>query len=254
MPRVYTQSQFFGNQITKADDFLDEASTEATEFNGLLDQNNMPLQSVAAAEMAPATVTIDYVNASYPAHKVCHTVQQSQAYHVSVFCGADGNGVADTDTWPKAEWQLGWMRLSEKRFETDGSGVVWYPGAQVDFNAVDGMLVGEAMVDAEWRASYYIVDVAAPEEATYVRDKTFIEIGVFINDVCCGRTDLQWNGGRFTYVVPFSTPIGTGPVVADIRFRLIYDNIAVVGSPLLADIISDFIVTDSKLWIRNQYR
>ena len=252
MPRVYTQSQFFGNQITKADDFLDEASTEATEFNGLLDQNNMPLSSVATAKIAPATVTIDYVNASYPAHKVCHTYQQSQAYHVSVFCGTDVNGAQDSDSWAKAEFQLGWQRLAEKRVEVDGNGVPWYPGASINFNSLDGMLVGEAMVDLEWRASYTAGVVDVTTFAT-VKFNTFIEIGVFINDVCCARTDRQWQGGRFTYVIPFSTPCGTSPTTADIRIRIMYES-TTTDSAVSVYEVADVVVTDSKLWIRNQYR
>lgn len=253
MPRVYTQSQFFGNQISKADDFLDEAFAAASEFNGLLDQNNMPLSSVASADLKAATVTIDYVNATYPAHKVCHTYQQSQAYHVSVFCGTDPqSGLQDSDSFTKAEFQLGWQRLAEKRVEVDGNGVSWYPGAAITFNALDGMLVGEAMVDLEWRASY-TAGFVNPDTFATIRYNTFIEVGVFINDVCCARTDRQWLGGRFTYVVPFSTPCGTGPTTADIRIRIMFESTSTDPSISIFE-VPDVIVTDSKLWIRNQYR
>jgi hypothetical protein len=153
------------------------------------------------------------------------------------------------------------MKLSEKRTTAVG-GTNYYAGAEVRFDAVDGMIVGEALVDAEWRASWrdirYLLsnDPETFDNITVLTQDNYIELGVFVNDVCCGRTDLQWNGGRFTYVIPYSTPIGTTGAVVDIRFRIFFSNkfVTQTQGTVTASAIAPFKIYDSSIWARNQYR
>jgi hypothetical protein len=154
------------------------------------------------------------------------------------------------------------MKLSEKRTTAVG-GTNYYAGAEVRFDAVDGMIVGEALVDAEWRASWRDIryQLTPPPQETFdnitvLTQDNYIELGVFVNDVCCGRTDLQWNGGRFTYVIPYSTPIGTTGAVVDIRFRIFFSNkfVTQTQGTVTASAIAPFKIYDSSIWARNQYR
>ena len=116
------------------------------------------------------------------------------------------------------------------------------------------MILGEIFVDVDWRTSYWGRSNEVGTSAL-LRDKNYVELGVFINDVCCARTDLQWHGGRYTYVLPYSTPIGSTPVTIDIRFRINFKNDPPGGGfTVTEDWIESFYVWDSGLWARNQYR
>jgi thiazole synthase ThiGH ThiG subunit len=154
------------------------------------------------------------------------------------------------------------MKLSEKR-TTPIAGTNYYAGAELKFDAVDGMIVGEALVDAEWRASWRDIryQLTPPPNETFdnitvLTQDNFIELGVFVNDVCCSRTDLQWEGGRFTYVLPFSTPIGTTTAQIDIRFRIFFSNkfVTQTAGVVTDSAIAPFWIHDSSIWARNQYR
>jgi hypothetical protein len=124
------------------------------------------------------------------------------------------------------------------------------------------MIVGEVLVDAEWRASWrdirYLLtdDPETFDNITVLTQNNYIELGVFVNDVCVARTDLQWQGGRFTYVMPYSTPIGTTNALIDVRFRIFFSNqfVTQTQGTVLDSAIAPFFVYDSSIWARNQYR
>lgn len=256
MPRKYTVRALIGGNLANAEDWNEEISSAVSELNGQLDQNNMPLDSVDLTKVAPAVVVVDVNNAAVAEDLIAHTYMQSQSYHVSSSCIIDEVNNFYKDEWEPTDWQLGWMKLSEKRFVVIGP-TTYYAGSELEFEAKEGMLVGEALVDCDWRTSYWSVTAIAPPNLSTarLRDKNFIELGVFVNDVCVGRTDLQWLGGRFTYVLPWSTPIGTTPVKIDIRFRLKFTNEPTpVTVNVTEDWIESFYLWDSSLFCRNQHR
>lgn len=263
MPRQYTQRAFIGGNITKTDDINEELSTAAGESNGLLDQNNMPLNSVVAARVVEPVTQIEVNNVgATETVTVVHTYMPSQSYHVSELYNNDAQGVGATTAWSTSDWQLGWMKVAEKRTTPIG-GVNYYAGAEVKFNAQEGMIVGEAMVDVEWRVSWRDIryQLTPPPQETYDNitahtQDNYIELGVFVNDVCCARTNLQWQGGRFTYVLPYSTPIGTTNAVVDVRFRIFFSNQFVTQTlgTITDSAIAPFYIYDSSIWARNQYR
>ncbi len=262
MPRQYTQRAFLGGNIAKADDINEELSVAAAESNGQLDQNNMPLNSVVSDRMVEPTAQVEVENVGVnETTRVVHTYMPSQSYHVSENTDNDSIGLGPLAVFDTSDWRLGWMKLSEKRTTIIG-GVPYYAGAEVTFDAQEGMIVGEALVDIEWRASWrdifyqITVDPDYSTTQTFLTQDNFIELGVFVNDVCCARTDLQWQGGRFTYVLPYSTPIGTTTAVVDIRLRLFFSNQFIVQTlgVLMASAIAPVWIHDSSLWARNQYR
>jgi hypothetical protein len=262
MPRQYTQRAFIGGNITKADDINEELSVAASESNGLLDQNNMPVNSVVNDRVVEPVPQVEVENVGVTETvRVVHTYMPSQSYHVSELIDNDSVGIGAVTGWSASDWRLGWMKLSEKR-TTPIAGVNYYAGAEVQFPAQEGMIVGEVLVDAEWRASWrdirYLLtdDPETFDNITVLTQNNYIELGVFVNDVCVARTDLQWQGGRFTYVMPYSTPIGTTNALIDVRFRIFFSNqfVTQTQGTVLDSAIAPFFVYDSSIWARNQYR
>lgn len=201
MPRQYTQTAIMPQQITKASDINSEFRSVTTEINGILDQNNMPLESVSKAKVVDPVFVTEYQSPTASAHNVKHTYMASQSYHTSRFCGPDGEVLEPVTTIPQSDWTLGWIKLNLFRKESSG-GVDYFPGSGISFDAKEGMIVGEIQMDTDWRTSYITRQFQQQPEpdSVYLYEEYFIEWGVFVNDVCCGRTDEQWGGGRFTYV------------------------------------------------------
>ena len=255
MPRQYTQRAFIGGNIANAEDWNGELSSAGSELSGQLDQNNMPLDTVDSTRVAPAVVVTDVDNSAIARDLITHTYMQSQSYHISSSCLLDTNpgSLTYATAWQKGDWQLGWMRLAEKRSVVVG-GTTHYAGAELRFNSKEGMLVGEAFIDATWRGSYLTglvnsVGVGSP------RVKNFAEFGVFVNDVCVARTGLQFLGGRFTFVIPYSTPVATQECFIDLRFRLQFTNFKNSSTfTVVTEDIAPFTLGDSGVWARNQYR
>ena len=277
MPRQYSQAVFQTGNIATSDDINNEMNTDTSEFNGLLDQNQTPLAAVVASKFLPPEVVVEYdgVFAGYPEHKIAHTYMQSQSYHVSEFCGENTNPQPPPGTPPPytifspLEWTLGWIKLTSKRLTYDGS-KSQPVGSAINFEAKEGMLVGEIMFDADWRQSFKVSYYNNPPfqqtpqpQVWFLYDATMIEVGVFVNDTLVATTDQQSLGGRYTFVLPFSVPIGTQSVTVDIRFRLILNNkfggadgVPTQGWDFVESkqFLSTFFVHDSLIWVRNQYR
>jgi hypothetical protein len=252
MARQYTQRAFIGGNLANADDWNSEMNSSVSEINGQLDQNNMPLSTVDDSKVADPILDVELDTTVISRYLVAHSYMPSQSYHVSSLVDDDPTDVTfETSTWAPDDWFLGWQRLSQKRL-TPNFGTNYYAGAEVQFEAKEGMLVGEILIDASWRQSFRQVNVEG-DLVTKERNDGFIEFGAFCNDVCIARSDLQWLGGRFTFVLPFSTPIGSTGCIVDIRFRLIFINGKEIN-PIISESIASFKVRDSSIFVRNQYR
>lgn len=265
MPRQYTQRTFIGGNLANAEDWNSELSTAASELNGQLDQNNMPLAAVDDPKMADPVTVVDVDNTAVARFFVAHSYMPTQSYHISECSDADPTDLTFfTTTFNPDDWRRAWHRLAEKRITPVGF-TDFYAGSELKFQAQEGMIVGEILFDVSWRISYWswiaeTVETGETFSGATPRNDAFVEVGVFVNDVCCARTDFQWNGGRFTYHLPFSTPIGTVPVLIDIRFRLKFDNVREPASgpsttfSITEDWINPLQIRDSQIWARNVYR
>lgn len=263
MPRQYTQRTFIGGNIANAEDWNSELSSAASELNGQLDQNNMPLASVDDPKVADPVTVVDVDSTTVNRFFIAHSYMPTQSYHISECSDADPTDLTFfTTTFNPDDWRRAWHRLAEKR-TTPVGGTNRYAGSELQFQAQEGMIVGEVLFDASWRISYWSWTASSDDggfTGATSRNDAFIEVGVFVNDVCCARTDFQWCGGRFTYHLPFSTPIGTTPVLIDIRFRLSFDNVKEPASTpsvtfsIKENWINPFQVRDSQIWARNVYR
>jgi len=241
MARKYTKATSLASDITLADDWNDELGQSLSTLNGDLDQNNMPLEAVRVAELQDPVLD---TGTGYQ-----HTTMPTQGYFLSYNLGSG------QIAFPQTEWQPGWNKLEVP--------IAGPEGVALEFEAEDGMLIGEALIDLDWRMSWYTLydnDTPAPPDPAsdtlfQAQTANFVEVGVFVNDVCVGRTGKQWLGGRFTYVVPYNTPIGSGPVKVDTRVILYFVNQAsAIGYITIATNIADVNIGDAILWCRNQWR
>jgi hypothetical protein len=241
MARKYTKATSLPGDITFADDWNDELGQSLSTLNGDLDQNNMPLEAVRIAELEDPVVT---TGTGYQ-----HTTMPTQGYFLSYNIGSG------QIAFPQTEWQPGWNKMEVPLAGPEG--------VALQFDAQDGMLIGEALIDLDWRMSWYSLydnDTPPPPDpasVTLLQSQTanYVDVGVFVNDVCVGRTGKQWLGGRFTFVVPFNTPIGSGPVKVDTRAILYFANQAsAIGYVIITTNIADVLIGDSILWCRNQWR
>jgi len=251
MARMYTKGRIKSADIILTDPYNDEINQSVGELNGGLDQNNMPLNSVTRSKLVPPVLTSI---AGPPAQK--SYVMPSQDYHISEYCDAA------TVQVPVSEWQLGWNKFEQ------GAGVN-KTGFVLDFTSSEGMLKGEACLDAEMRQSAYVFKYfipSGPSSGWYpvvnIKDRPTGEIGVFVNDVLVGRTGPLWIAcGRHSYVVPFSTPIGSGPCHVDVRWIVDYHNEITVLPPYSVEVginwdplTAPFQIHHRSLWCRNEKR
>ena len=253
MARQYTIGPQLAGDIILIDRQNDEVNQAVGELNGSLDQNNMPLNSVSRAELvAPSYTSI----VGPPAQK--NYVYPSQAYYVTEVCNTF---LINVD-----EWALGWNTLESSAFPANRSGFV------LDFVAQEGMLKGEAVVDFTQRQSYLVYyriepgdpgPPPAPGATGYiekVKDQHTGELGVFVNDVLVARTGPIYIAiGRFTYTIPYATPVKSGPVHIDVRWLIDYKNEEeVYASGTIIDIginqVYPIGLEHRLLWCRNQYR
>jgi|DEB19_MinimDraft_3_1074340.scaffolds.fasta_scaffold03993_2 hypothetical protein len=241
MARQYTKAPAVAGDITMADDWNDEFGQSLATLNGDLDQNNMPMNSVTQAKFESPVVSsgVGYVHSTMP----------TQGYFLSYTLGTG------QVSFSKDAWLPGWNKLEIPLAGPEG--------VALTFDALDGMLVGEAVIDLEWRMSYqagYDNDTPPPPDPASVTivqtmAMNFVDVGVFVNDVCVGRTGKQWLGGRFTFVVPYNTPIGSGPTKIDTRAIFYYQNSrSAIGYIMEQISIADINIGDAILWCRNQWR
>lgn len=241
MARKYTKATTLGGDISFADDWNDELGQSLSTLNGDLDQNNMPLETVRIAELADPVVG---TSAGFQS-----TTMPTQGYFLSYNLGSG------QIAFPQQEWQPGWNKMEVPLASTNG--------VAMSFEAQDGMLIGEAHIDLDWRMSWYSLydnDTPPPPDPASVtlfqgQTANYVDVGVFVNDVCVGRTGKQWLGGRYSFVVPFNTPIGSGPVKVDTRVLLYYANEnRAIGYIVFGTNVADVLIGDAILWCRNQWR
>jgi hypothetical protein len=244
MARMFTKGRVVAKDVVFAEPVSDEINQAVAELNGGLDGNNMPLESVTRTRVVPGVKT----TITGPPEQE-DRVFASQAYYISDSC--NGN-----ETINKDDWQMGW-----NKFEVlTGTGKT---GFVLDFEAVEGMVKGEACIDFEHRQSYFLFEYRVENVSTIaalVKDQHTGELGVFINDVLVARTGPLWIAcGRHSYVIPFAAPVASGPVHIDVRWMIDFKNIKKVFSGagiyhIGINQVYPIQIHSRMLWTRNQYR
>lgn len=249
MARVYTVGPQLAGDIIFTDNQNDELNQSISALNGTLDQNNMPLDTVTRAMVAaPTTVA----TAGPPAWNSYYF--QSQSYHIAEEC-------ISTVTFLVSTWTMGWNAFEAASGPADRTGFV------LEFEAQEGMLKGEAVIDFEHRQSYYLFGYSQPGEPNptlgdgeSIKDQHTGELGVFVNDVLVARTGPVWIAcGRHTYTLPWASPVKSGAVKVDVRWLIDYRNIRSTASPGVTYFVGvnqvyPVSAHSRLLWCRNQYR
>jgi hypothetical protein len=250
MPRTYTKKTILDGGQTKDEDFNSEIQGSLSEFNGQLDANQLPLQSVTADHLKQPTISTSYLtkNGTYSMYMT------TQSYHQTEYIP---NETAITMRWDDPLYVgSGWIRLQDLLLEKRGASGCY--GAELIFDALEGMLAGNAVIDFTWYpggAAYRTEGLNA--YALYGRDTT-IEWGVFIDDVLVAKSGWIWPR-RLTLNLPFNTPVSSKPIKIDIRFRLQFLDPAAKESESSVVIVEieeyqSLKYNGGVLWCRNQIR
>jgi hypothetical protein len=255
MARSYTSRTILDGGQAKEEDFNSEIQVPLQEFNGQLDGHQLPLQQVTATHLAQPVVDQTYYNAD----GTYSSYMSTQSYHQS-----------ESLTWITpvqlvATNQLyygnAWVKLSDIQIQTNNAS----SGAQVTFDALEGMLVGNAVIDFTYFPGEANVRVTNPDDPLGTALNARIAIGkdypiqwaVFIDDVLVSVSGLIWPK-RYTLDLPFSAPCSSKPVVIDIRFNASFVDPGVYSASLFANYeiftAQSMTYNGGNLWVRNQYR
>jgi len=249
MARSWTVRQTKVRNQFKAGHFNDEANAAAQQFNGQLDQNNMPLDSVSHDKLeSPVQSTNAFgvqTSSSYMA---------TQSYHECTWdvdnqltdSGLIGPATIFTTSWDADNW--------EPFFNEFDYGKVTQ-GSRLRFNAKEGMLYGGITISAERRAGRKTTTLPGMSASYDVGSELWHEIGVFVNGVLVGRTG-KIPIGAYTIDLPFSTPVGTEFTEVVVKWSASVDLFA--GSQLPSSYTNTdfriFAVSGMHLWARCQHR
>lgn len=256
MARSYTTRTILDGGQAKDEDFNTEIQTPLGEFNGQLDQNQLPLQSINYNHIAQPTTSTSYLalNGTYS------TYMQTQGYHQSEYVHP-----VNIES-PRMEWDntlyagQGWIRLQDLELQTHSAAQTG--GAEIIFTSYEGMIAGCAVIDFDWYPGTATNSVTDPNplslKVIYAYNET-IEWGVFIDDVLVSKSGVIFPR-RLTLNLPFNAPTSTKPVKIDIRFRCNFIDPSTltsnVGTAVRTDIgtYQSLTYNGGCLWCRNQYR
>jgi hypothetical protein len=258
---MYTTGRIKAADIILAPPYNNEINQSVGELNGGLDQNNMPLESVDRDRLVPPVSTVILTSPQQ-----VNYVMPSQDYYLAEQCLEFLDPLSGIEATAET-WMLGWQKL-ESLPGNDKDGFV------LNFTATEGMIKGEACLDAEMRQSCYLYEQTggAPPVSSLIeniKDTHTGEFGVFVNDLLVARTGPIWMScGRHSYVIPYSCPIASGACHIDVRWIIDFKNEGVgFGPGATYDFPVDFPLPDGTglytaplvlrnaiLWARNQKR
>tara|TARA_R110000868_G_scaffold141210_3_gene357499 strand:+ start:825 stop:1607 length:783 start_codon:yes stop_codon:yes gene_type:complete len=260
MARSYTTRTILNGGQAKDEDFNTEIQVPLGEFNGQLDQNQLPLQSVNFNHIAQPTTSISYIsqNGTYS------TYMQTQSYHQSEYTKTINLDV------PYMQWDntlyagQGWISLQAWQLQTHSH--LQTGGAEITFNANEGMIAGNAVIDFTLfpgtSQNQAVVptqggDIGLKIKNIYAYNKT-VEWAVFIDDVCVSKSGVIYPR-RLTLNLPFNSPVSTKPVNIDIRFRIQFMDPAELDGGATTinstiDVLQYLKYNGGVLWTRQQFR
>ena len=232
--KTFTDKPLHQFDQVKYDNIAWNLDKHLDQFNGGLDSNNMPVDSVGEAKLVepapnqpglsgPVTkFSSEMPTQAYYFSRRSNTQEQAKLIWEPIF---ETN--LDTDTW-----SAGFNKLVDL-----DSGFALFP---LQFDAKEGMLVGCATID--WEHGNQVFNVSTGDGP---------EWAVFINNVLVARSGYIYPR-RHTTQLPFSVPCGSQPVQIDVRVKL--NTWRVSGSPNFDTTSSPFKMFGATLWARNHYR
>tara|TARA_R100001463_G_scaffold82651_3_gene137286 strand:- start:1532 stop:2293 length:762 start_codon:yes stop_codon:yes gene_type:complete len=237
----------------KAEHFNEPANAVASQFNGKLDQHNMPLDSVMHADLADPVYGANAFSVQTKS-----SYMPTQSYHTAVW-DIDSTAGLDTTEFGTAVYTT--------NFSSDNWNAKWnsFPaspvsqGSRVKFNAQEGMIYGGVTASVERRSgrarNQYGQGGNVGAEFN-IGQSNWHELGVFVNGILCGRSG-ELNNGSYTVDIPFSTPIGTEFVSIEVKWmadQLVFKDGSVASGTATNDAYQQYICSGIFLWARNQFR
>lgn len=210
------------------------------ELNGNLDANNLPVASVTEDKIVGSELVDNYSGLVDKASVEYST----QSYHYCRRWGWDSGGSDDTPdstlNLKNSAWRRGYNSLTE---------MTNYEEFYLDFNAKQGMLVGQATVD--WEHGANVFDISALGKNVAFGQKQWSRIGVFVNNILVAETGNIYPR-RHTTCIPFSIPIGSQSVRIEVKF--ITNVGGIIGAAPLDNNPCPFYLFGAEVVCRNVYR
>jgi len=246
--KTFTDKPLHQFDQVKYDNIACNLDKHLDQFNGGLDSNNLPVESVDATKLANPSVLSVPSSVDVTKHS---TKMPSQSYYFSRRSNTLEQGKLiwepifetdlDTDTW-----SAGFNKLVDL-----DNGFAIFP---LQFDAKEGMLVGCATID--WEHGNQVFNVSLDTEpATFGPrgrgNDWWSEWAVFVNNVLIARTGYIFPR-RHTTQIPFAIPCGSQPIQIDCRVKI--NTWRVGGSPSLETTSTPFKLFSATLWTRNHYR
>jgi len=228
MSRTYSKHPINDADTNKATVMNEELAGSLQEFQGKLDQHNMPLRCVEDKHILD---NVEYLDAP-----VTGSEGQVNSYYISDAIPSSGPWIWD---YTLGEWQVGWNPLFTK---------MGIAGSRLSFAAKEGMIKGSVVVTIERRTSLrtYSGGGATDEWSR----SAWIEVGVFVNDRLVANSGSQFMR-YFTYDLPFSSYVGNTEVTIDVRWRGIEIPAPIGTTGYVPEPLN---VHASTIWVRGQKR
>jgi hypothetical protein len=248
MARSYTTRTLLPLGQAKEEDFNTEIIGSLQEFNGQLDGHQLPLNQITNGNIKQPTSSTQYniVDGTYSSYMTTQSYSQTEHTVGNTLARLEFNNVLWSG--PNA-----WIRLRDVLLDD----AVNVGGAQLTFNALEGMLVGCAIIDFFFDPGEYLFTTGGLNAYRLIAfdEPYYIEWGVFIDDVCVSQSGFIWPR-RMTLNLPFNAPISSKLCKIDIRFKIAFkDNLAEsTQSGYNVDREQGLQYNGGNLWCRNQYR
>ncbi len=242
MAKQFKQQPLKGFQQAKTDSFNKNIESSLSEFNGKLNGNNLPVDSINTSKLKNPSIPEPDFSGSGVVRKSSRV--PSQAYHYSQKFGWDTGNIWTpelTINLASTNWRRGWNKLEDFGNFND------FP---LVFNSVEGMLVGCAVID--WHHGVNRIAYGSqPVIRQFLGYDWATQWGVFVNNVEVARTGTIYPR-RHTTQIPFSVPCGSGPIKIDLRF--IAETSRDVAGNFPGDPTTVFDIFGAEIWCRNVIR
>ena len=270
MGRTYTHSEPKAVDISKPEGVNKETNGVFSSLNGGISGHQVPVNSIVVGKMKAPTYGTGVISSGDGSTNGIKSEMLTQTYY---FTEKTGTGTYDPDqTQAPFTAGAGSVPAAAKTFSlSSGFGAGWTSigaeinaGAHLSFEAKQGMVKGTLVIDTDLPMQFVtaVCDTSSPTRQAWADgDNWARRIGIFVNDVLVADTDFNTCTGRYTTMLPFAVPVGSGPVTVDVRFQVNCrehntSHLAApvwTGDPAARSAIL-FRVFTSQLTVRNQYR
>jgi len=246
--RSWTKECFADGDQFKADHFNKDADGVAQQFNGQLDQNNMPLLGCHSEQLIDPIRTSDAFDVN-----TISSYMPTQSYHYATW-RITNTSTAANEIGPASVYQTNWTTDSwDPHWNLFDYSVVTQ-GSRIRFESREGMIIGGVTINCESRSGR-VQGGSDPAWHKNSAQYDAYEIGIFVNGVLCGRSGKVYMGA-LCLDIPFSTPIGTE--YTEIVVKWSKEAMSFLDGTTWTITESDhgelFTMSGMQLWARNQYR